>query len=362
MSFFAAGFALACWAPLVPFAKANVGADDAMLGLLLLCLGVGSIVAMPLTGWLAARWGGKPMMLAGGFGLVLFLPALAAATGPAWLALALLGFGAALGTLDVAMNVHAVEVGRAARRPLMSGFHAQFSVGGFVGAGGVTLALSAGASPLAAALGGAAVVGVAMAVAWPRLLRARGGEPAAFVAPRGHVLLLAALAAICFLVEGAVLDWSALLVVEAGLLAAAQGGLGYMLFAVAMTFGRLAGDRVVAALGDRRVLLWGGLLAVLGFALLLAAPVAALALAGFALIGLGASNLVPVLFSLAGRQTAMPAGMAIAAVTTTGYAGVLAGPAAMGFAAHAASLPVAFGLLAALTALVPLASRRAARG
>lgn len=361
LSFAAAGFAMACWAPLVPFARERVGVDDGALGLLLLCLGGGSIVAMPLAGWLSARAGSRPVILCGGFGLVLMLPLLVLAASPLSLALALAAFGAALGAIDVAMNVHAVEVERHSERPLMSGFHAMFSIGGFAGAGGMTLLLSLGLSPAASALCGSALTLAAMLLAWPRLLLARGGS-VGFAAPRGAALLLAVLAGITFLVEGALLDWSALLVVGKGLVDAAQGGLGYMLFSVAMTAGRLTGDRVVAAAGNRRVLVAGGLVAILGFVLLLAAPWPAVALAGFVLIGLGASNIVPVLFSLAGRQTMMPPALAVAAVTTTGYAGILAGPAAIGFVSHLSDLPTAFWLLAALLALVPAFARTATRG
>lgn len=362
LAFVATGFAMACWAPLVPFAKANVGVEDGALGLLLLCLGVGSIVAMPLTGWLSARIGSKPMILCGGFGMVALLPLLVAARDPLSLALALLVFGAALGTIDVAMNVHAVEVERESERPLMSGFHAMFSIGGFAGAGGMTLLLSWGLSPAASALCGSALALAALLAAWPRLLPARGGGSMPFVLPRGIVLLLSALTGITFLVEGAILDWSALLIVGMGMVEAAQGGLGYMLFSVAMTVGRLTGDRIVAAVGNLRVLTTGGLLTIAGLVLLLSAPSAAAGLAGFVAIGLGASNIVPVLFSLAGRQTVMPPALAITAVTTVGYAGILAGPAAIGLAAHLSDLPTAFWLLAVLMALVPAFARTAARG
>ena len=361
LSFLAAGFVMACWAPLVPFAKARVGVDDAQLGLLLLCLGIGSIIAMPLTGWLSARFGSKPMILCGGVGAALMLPLLAT-TGSAWgLAATLLGFGASLGTIDVAMNIHAVEVEQAGERPMMSGFHALFSIGGFAGSGGMTLLLSTGAAPLTGALCAAAMTVAALGLAWPRLLVARGGKPIPLVAPRGVVLLLAGLAAATFLVEGALLDWSALLIVGAGLASVAQGGIGYMVFSIAMTIGRLTGDRIVARAGNANVLAGGGLLAVAGFALLLTAPTAAIAMLGFLLIGFGASNIVPVLFSLTGRQTVMPAALAVAALTTTGYAGILAGPAVIGFVSEAIGLKASFWLLAALMALVPIFARRAAK-
>jgi hypothetical protein len=357
LSFLVAGFGMACWAPLVPFAKQRLAVDDGVLGLLLLCLGIGSVAAMLLTGALSARYGSRPIILAGGVGLAIVLPCLAIVSTPLTLGLALLGFGAALGSIDVAMNIHAVEVERAAPKPLMSGFHALFSIGGFAGSSLMTFLLSIGFSALAGTLGSALLMLIAMAIASPLLLRtAPAQEGPLFVLPHGIVLLLAVLAAITFLVEGAMLDWGALLLVGGGLVAEAKGGVGYMLFSIAMTAGRLGGDAVVARVGDRTTLIAGSLLAIAGFVVLLAAPVALLAMTGFVLIGLGASNLVPILFRRAGSQTAMPVGLAVAAITTTGYAGVLAGPAGIGFVAEIASLPAAFAMLAALMGFVTLSA------
>ncbi len=361
LAFLAAGFVMACWAPLIPFAKAQVGASEGTFGLLLLCLGLGSIIAMPVTGYISARTGARPMILLGGFGLVLLLPALVLAASVVLLGLALALFGAALGTIDVAMNVHAAEVETRTQRPMMSGFHAMWSVGGILGAGGVTLLLWAGAAPLIAALAGSALALAAMVVATPRFLRAAGGTPPKLALPRGIVLLLAVLAAISFLVEGAVLDWGALLIVAQDLLEPTSAGIGYMLFSIAMTVARLTGDRIVAALGRPAVLVLGGLVAILGIGLTLVPGSVALALTGFALIGLGCANLVPVVFSLAARQPDMAPGLAVAAVTTTGYAGILLGPALVGFAAEATNLAIAFALLAVLMLSFPLAARRVTR-
>lgn len=355
LAFLVAGFGIACWAPLVPFAKERLGVDDATLGLLLLCLGIGSVVAMLATGPVSARYGSRPVIIAGGIGLAVMLPVLSVASGIVTLGATLLLFGAALGSIDVAMNVHAVEVERASGRPLMSGFHALFSIGGFAGALLTTALLSAGFGALPGTLVSAAIMLAAMAVAGPRLLRsAKAEEGPIFALPHGLVLVLAGLAAVTFLTEGAMLDWSALLITDKGLVPRDQGGLGYILFAIAMTVGRLGGDALTARIGDRRTLIWGGLLAVGGFAVLLSAEVGSVALTGFLLIGLGASNIVPVFFRLAGAQRAMPAALAVAAITTTGYAGILVGPAGIGLLAHGVGLPVAFSLLAGLMALVPL--------
>lgn len=355
LAFLVAGFGIACWAPLVPFAKERLGVDDGELGVLLLCIGIGSVLAMPVTAVLSVRFGSRPVIVASGLGLAAMLPLLAMAKAPLMLGSVLWVFGAALGSLDVAMNVHALEVERGAARPLMSGFHALFSIGGFAGAGFVTLLLSLGVSPLAGTLLAAGMMLIAVGVAWPRLLRTRAaeGEPL-FAVPRGVVLMLAALAVVTFLAEGAILDWGALLITRAKLVDVEQGGLGYALFAVAMTAGRLTGDAITARIGDRATLIWGGCLAIVGFVVLLTAPLAPLALAGFVPIGLGSANLVPVLFRRAGNQTVMPAGLAVAAITTTGYAGILLGPAVIGFVAEAVGLSTAFWMLAGLLCLVPL--------
>jgi predicted MFS family arabinose efflux permease len=360
LAFLVAGFGVACWAPLVPFAKQRLQVDDGTLGLLLLCLGVGSIAAMLLAGIINSRHGSRPIILGGGFGLAVLLPLLVVAGSPVSLGLTLLGFGAALGSLDVAMNIHAVEVERAAAKPLMSGFHALFSVGGFIGATLITFLLSSNIAPFSSTLFASVLMAIAMAFAAPRLLRASHSENApAIVAPHGIVLLLAALAMVMFLVEAAILDWSALLVTGKGLVSEAKGGLGYSIFAIAMTAGRFGGDFVSTRVGDRAILFWGGLATIGGFALVLLAPISSLAMSGFLLIGLGASNIVPVLFRRAGAQRAMPAGLAVAAITTAGYAGNLVGPAAIGFVAKAAGLPVAFWLLAALVGAVVLSARAA---
>jgi hypothetical protein len=339
----------------VPYAKDRLAVDDGMLGVLLLCLGIGSLVAMFFTGMLSTRFGTRPVILISGFGLAAVLPWLALASTPLTLAVVLLLFGATLGSIDVAMNIHAVEVERDADRPLLSGFHALYSVGGFAGAAFITLLLSLGTGPLASVLIGAALMALAMFATVPRLLRTRAaeGEPH-FALPRGVVLVIAALAAITFLAEGALLDWSALLITGKGLVSVERGGIGYMLFSIAMTLARFSGDALTARIGDRSIMLWGSLVAIGGFVLLLTAAGVTVAMMAFVLIGLGCANVVPVLFRRAGSQTAMPPTLAIAAITTTGYAGILLGPAAIGFVAKHVGLTLAFWMIPALLMLVPL--------
>ena len=358
LAFLIAGFGLACWAPLVPFAKARLGVDDGVLGILLLCLGGGAVVAMLGTGVVSARIGSKPIIIGGCLGLVLTLPMLAVVDTPWTLGVVLAFFGASVGCLDVAMNIHAVEVEKGSSQPLMSGFHALFSIGGFVGSALMTLLLSMRMGPFAATLLSSAFMLGATVVAWPRLLRAEQTQQGPlFVMPRGVIIVLAVLAAIMFLVEGALLDWSAVLITSQGIVDESRGGVGYMLFAIAMTAGRLIGDALIAKFGDRAILIGGGIVALAGFAILLLSPLSWIALTGFVLIGLGAANIVPVFFRLAGTQQGMPANLGIAAVTTTGYAGILVGPAGIGFVADLWGLPAAFWMLGLLLCLVPLCAR-----
>lgn len=348
---------------MVPFVKQRLQIDDASLGLLLLCLGVGSVAAMVRTGPWCARIGCKPIVLLGGLCMALMLPVLAVADSVLWMGAALLVFGGALGSLDVAMNIHAIEVERAADRPMMSGFHAFFSVGGFSGAALITALLSQTFTLFSAAVVCSALLVMALVVTAPRLLKTavqKSENPSATMAlPRGPVVILSLLAAAAFLVEGALLDWSALLMTEMHLSSPEGAGLGYVMFSVAMTVGRFSGDAVTARFGDRQVVFWGGVTVLLGFGGLLLWPRLEFAMAGFVLMGLGASNIVPVLFRQAGRQTRMPTAMAISAVTTLGYAGYLMGPALVGGVAELAGLSTAFWLLAALMGLVPLFAKAA---
>jgi len=348
IAFIANGLAFASWAPIIPFAKANTGVDEAALGLLLLCLGIGSVVSMPITGWLCARHGTRPMILISAMIMGCALPFLAYLVEYWALAITLLIFGAAIGTLDVAMNIHAAEVEKRSGRALMSGFHGMFSVGAICGAGFVTLLISYGVAPLIATL---CVMGsVIIAILWVQshYLITKSDAPEPFRLPSGIVKWLALLAGIAFLIEGAIMDWGALLMIERAVFSMEQAALGYIAFSITMVIGRLSGDYIVPRIGRRAILLGGGTLVVLGLIAITTLPFPALNLIGFAVIGLGAANLVPVVFSAAGQQSDMDPNMAVASVTFVGYAGILLGPAIIGFGAQATSLPLAMASLALL--------------
>lgn len=362
LSFFIAGFGVACWAPIVPFVKARIQADEAELGLLLLCLGLGSVIAMPAAAGLSGRIGSRGVILMAGVAMAVGLPLLAFSPSTGFLAVALLFFGGALGLIDVAANIHGTEVQNAAGIPLMSNFHGLYSVGGLVGAAGMTGMLAGGLAPLWSALLSGLVLILCVVAAAPRLLRTRpAGDAPFFVIPRGITILLGVLAFIIFLVEGAMLDWSAVLLSDELKVATEISGAGYALFALAMTIGRFTGDWTIKKLGNRNVLLAGSLLTSAGIAILVLVPDPLLAMSGFLVIGFGAANLVPVLFTAAGVQNSMPKDYAIAAVSIMGYAGVLCGPALIGFLAKAVGLLTGFGILGAAVLVLTCFSSIVAR-
>lgn len=347
--FFLSGFANAAWAPMVPFAKVRTGVGTASFGTVLIGLGVGAVVVMPLISWALRRHGSRGSMVASAVIVTLILPLLAILSDPLWLALALLCFGLGIGGLDAAMNAQAVEVEARSGRPLMSGFHGMFSVGGLTGSLGLTLLLGAG---LPVQAGAWAITVIFLAIWLWRMgsllpgfeLRQGGGQRHGWAgALHPAVLLIGGLCFIGFLGEGAALDWSALFLHGKGL-PTAYGGLGYAAFSITMACGRLSGDRLAKNWGVVPLLRGSALVAAIGWGAAVALP-GWLSVAGFALVGVGASNIVPLLFGAAARIRAVPASVSIPLISAVGYAGMLCGPAMVGFAASVTSLTVAlFGV------------------
>ena len=356
--FLLAGFAAAAWASLVPVAKAATGVNEGELGLVLLCLGIGSLLAMPVSGVVSTRHGCRKVLMVCGAVLCACLPLLASVQNVFTLAAALFFFGAMIGTFDCVMNIQAVIVERDSKRPLMSGFHGFYSLGGLLGAATTSAIMDLGVSPFAT-VSAIALAGVLLLMVIRRHVLPYGNpaEGPPFALPRGEVLFLGMLCMTVFLVEGSMMDWSAVMLTENHGMPVAQAGYGFAAFSLTMTFGRLTGDRIVARVGRRSVVTVGGLLAMGGILLATLVPLWQAALLGYAMVGLGCSNIVPVLFTAVGRQTSMPQSVAVPAMSTLGYAGVLAGPAAIGFIAHHSSLPMAFLLVAALMLFVAISGR-----
>lgn len=343
---------------MVPFAKARAGLDDATLGLVLLCMGAGSLMAMPLAGALESRLGCQRIMLATTAVICATLPLLAVAGSPIALGVALFMFGAGLGAMDCVMNIQAVVVERDSGRAMMSGFHAFYSIGGFAGAGLMTVLLSSGLTLWAAACIAVAAIVLLTALSaryWRADRIVHGG--ALFAWPHGVMILIGLFAFVLFLAEGSVLDWGAVFLTDVRQVAHSKAGSGFVAFSLTMTVVRLFGDRLVERMGRLRTIVLGSVCAAAGFLLASLVPHWLATLSGFAIVGLGCANIVPALFSMAGQQRVMPEGLAVAAVTTLGYAGILAGPALIGLIAQASSLVIAFLCVAAALFGVAISAR-----
>ncbi len=346
--FFINGFAFATWVSRIPAVQQGLGLSPAALGGAVAGLGGGSLLAMPLAGWLIARAGSRTVVASSALACAatLLLPALA------WDAVALgvaLGlFGASMGAMDVAMNAQAVELESRVGRPILSAFHALFSLGGMSGAaiGGAIAARGASIPLHFASI--VLLLGVAALATMPALVVTPPpppGEPRSRLRFSPALLGLSLLAA-CFMIsEGAIADWTP--VYLATVLGSGPGvaAAGYAVFSAAMTIGRLSGDWLTVRVGRARLMRIGALLAAAGLSAALLIGTVPAALAGFICVGAGFSVAVPLVFSAAGRLDSRSAGPGLAAVTTAGYLGFLAGPPIIGFVAEAVTLPFALGII-----------------
>jgi MFS family permease len=360
--FFVNGFGIGAWAAAIPPLKVSLALSDAELSLALLAFAAGALVCMPLSGALTPRLGGTgwTTRLAGlAFALLLALPMLA--VGLPTLMVATFLVGASNGVMDVAMNAHASTVERQWGAAIMSSFHAAYSIGGIAGAG-FGAALLAIPIPTHWLLVPVSAVGLAiMLVAAPRLGAGDRGGPSgvALRIPERTLIGLAAVALFCMLVEGAMIDWSAVYLTTVGASAAAAT-CGFVAFSSTMVLGRLLGDRIVRAYGGQNVIATGALIAAGGLTLAATIPQVAAIAVGFALVGLGLSNVVPSLFSASARRGSSPA-TGIAATATAGYAGMLAGPPLIGAIATGWSLRVGIAAMAGLVLVAAIVSASSSR-
>ena len=359
--FFVNGTVLASWVPHVATVQAGLGLTPGTLGLALLGMAAGAVISMPLAGALIGRVGSRAVTTFAALAFCLTLPLPLLASSAPLLGLALLLFGAANGAMDVSMNAQAVDVERRHGRPIMSAFHGLFSLGGLAGASLAVLLVGMGVAPLAHVLGVAAVCLIVAAVASRGLLAAAGRVSAGprFARPTGSLVGLGALAFCIAVGEGSMADWSAVYLRGSLGTDATFAAAGYAAFSLTMAAGRFVGDRLVARFGPVTIVRASASLAAVGLAagLIVGHPVAAIV--GFGCVGAGLANLIPLLFSAAGRAPGVGPGVGIAAVATVGYFGFLAGPPLIGFAAELVTLPVALGVVVLFCAVVAAFARLA---
>lgn len=354
------GVAISSWAPMVPYVKARLHLDEATLGFVLLGMGAGGLTTLPISGMLAQRFGTRTMTLFGAPAVCTFIPLLAMAPSPWLLALTLYGFSASLGAMGIGMNAQAIEVDRLGQRPVLARIHGIYSVGALTGSALMSTCLRAGVPLIVCA----ASIGACMAV---MTLSQRQyllpSEPAlrtqgkGLTLPPWSVAFLGLLCAILFMGEGAMLDWSAVFLHSVRNVDVSVAGLGFTAYAVAMTASRFLGDFFTHRFGSEMVLRGGAIGGALGIAIAVLLPAPWAGFVGFALVGFGLANTVPVVFAASGRVSHLPSATALPLVTMLGYIGLLAGPAAIGMVAKAVNLAVALSGVAALLVFVAFNAR-----
>ena len=366
-SFFGLGFATAAWAPLIPFAQQRLHFNHADFGLLLLCGGLGAMLAMPATGKIVQRIGCRVPI---GFALLLLavlLPSLSLLSTPLMMAITLFLFGTAAGSLGVALNIQAVVVEKNSLKSLMSGFHGMASLGGLAGVLTITALLALSISSVISAFAVSLLLVIIVFLSVPYNIKAVENtllEASSKVKksirqrlPQPLIILIGITCFIIFMTEGAAMDWSGIYLTQQYGVNAAFAGLAYTFFAIAMTTGRFTGHYLIRYFGEKKLLTYSAICATLGLALVSIAPYWWLVLVGYTLVGTGCSNIVPIMFSRAGRQTVMPSAVALSCVSTMAYTGILVGPAFIGMVSELIGLSTVFMALSGLLLLIVALNR-----
>lgn len=360
----------AAWAPLVPYVKSAFSLNEETLGLLMLCSGLGSIISLPISGWLCMKFGAKRVVYFSGFLMAFALLAISLMVN-IWITAAMLMiFGGCTISIDVAANINGVAIEHQTGKHLMSGFHGGYSLGTLLGAGTMSILFSLGIVPAWAVMISMILILIAMVIGCRDLLSKdglRGANPPMekrleetkkfYIPPM--VIVIGLLCFIMYASEGAVMGWSAIFVSEERGVDISAAGFFYTAFAIMMTAMRFLGDRIVNRFGQRRVVVYGALSVALGFALTILIPNIITTALGFAMIGMGAANIVPQFISFASGIKGMAVPNIISIVNALGYSGILLGPVLIGFVAKHYGLHISFAGIAVFALVVAVVSAAA---
>ncbi len=348
------GVMVGSWVPHIPLAKERLDAGPAVFGLGLLAIAAGAVSAMPLTGALINRYGSAHVTVAAGilFCLAFVGPVMA----PGFWTFVAAGYilGALIGSMDVAMNAHGIAVERALKRPIMSMLHGGFSIGGMLGGFLGAWAMKYVAEFTHIALTGAGCLALLLYVSHYLLPTEtdRGLSDTHFGWPTKATIGLGLLCFLALMAEGSVLDWGAIYFTQKFTVTAATAALAYAFFSGGMAASRLTGDWLRHRFGAVNMVVTSALLTAVALGLAISVSSFALAVTLFTFAGIGIGNIAPVLFAGGGRLEPQAPGRGIAAVTTLGYAGFLAGPPLIGFAAQVTSLGEAFWLVVVASLII----------
>lgn len=367
--FFMAGLCFASWASRIATVEAKLGLDDAAMGGILFALPVGSMLSLPFCGWIITKVGSKRLVLAAAIAYSIVLVCLGLARTPVELIATLICFGFAGNTFNISVNTQAVTAEGMHTRPIMASFHGLWSLAGFVGGAIGWLMIAKHIDPFRHFLVILVLllIGVVVVARYlhddsksPKPL-----QPAESPTLRQRLLLIIPLLtlgsiAFCSLVcEGCMFDWSVIYFKKVILAPVALQGAGYTAFMFTMAFSRFQADRFAHKYGLKRILQVSGSLSLIGLAIAVIFPYFYTALAGFMLVGVGVSSVVPMVYSAAGKTKGMSPGVALAAVSTIGFAGFFVGPPIIGLIAKLASLRLSLTFVAFMALMVVILSSRA---
>ena len=366
--FFSSGFIFATWGVHVPTVKAHYGIDEAQLGLALLAAGAGAMFGLTSAGRWIGRHGPRRIAAMCGCVYALLLAGLIAMPGYAALLGLLAAFGLVTSVFDVAINTEAAHLELHSGTALMSGMHGMFSLGGMAGAASGSAVLAAGLGAQAHLLLVASLMVLVVAASSTRMLpRPAATSNAAsadhgFRLPRGPLAVLGVLAALGLIAEGAIYDWSVLYMQQELGSPQKQAALAYAAFSAAMAAARFGGDAMRARFTPVALLRGSGLMAAASMTLVLLTDLPWLALAGFAGVGVGFANVVPILFGASARVPGVGPASGIAAVSAVAYLGFMAGPAVIGLLARASSLTTALYAVVIFAAALAASARFTGNG
>jgi len=361
IQFAAMGFVGGIWGVHIPTAKAHYDLSERGLSFALLAAAAGAVTCLVFAGRLVSAFGARAVALVAGLVLCAALGVIIIPDSLLALPLLMFGFGGAMGLMDVSVNAEGSVLEAHSGKKVMSGFHAMFSAGGMAGAAAGSMLIAAGVAPELQLAGLGAVLAAIVAMASTFMLPVHPSNPeheSGYRLPRGLLAVLGLLAALGLVAEGAMYDWSVLYMQTQTAAAPALAALGFASFSAAMAATRFAGDWLRTHVSAPRLLGGSALLAAVAMAVVLLVHDPIVALVGFALVGVGFANMVPILFVAATKAPGVSPATAIAAVSSMGYLGFVAGPPLIGGLAHASSLSWALGVVVIAALLLAWGARR----
>lgn len=354
--YFGQGIAFASWASRIPDIKHSLNLSDGSLGSILLALPLGQLLTMPISGRLVTKYGSKRILTITAPLYVLALSNLGLATAPWHLAAFLFLFGVIGNMCNIAVNTQGSEAEKLFGKPIMTSFHGAWSIAGFSGALVGLLMVNLHIIPYYHFWIVAVFVWLNVFLNYKHLVPGKGSpsesKPKLFTMPEGVLLQLGIIGFCSMATEGAMFDWSGVYFKEIVKAPSSLVILGYASFMVMMATGRFVGDKIIAKVGRKKTIQISGLIISAGMFLSVFFPFVVSATIGFMLVGIGVSSIVPTVYSVAGKNGKVPAGMAIAIVSSVSYFGFLMGPPLIGYISQLSSLQYSYGVIGCFGLLV----------